>query len=253
MRVPVGMRESNQIVYMDFRKYGSHGLVAGMTGFGKSEFISFLLMMMIWHNAPSQFQYILIDFKGGAFGQPFYEFAHCAGIVTNLDAQSMERFFMSMNYELEKRQRLFLAAKVADINAYNETHTLSHLWIFVDEFAQLKTRFPQFMSQLQEIARIGRSLGIHLVLSTQKPLGIIDDQVMSNTSWKACFHVNNVQDSREILQNEKAYTLKNPGIWFYKQKMRVLNVKVFIYKNMWMKSLGVKSMSEKKLSNPNNI
>ena len=172
MRVPVGMRESNQIVYMDFRKYGSHGLVAGMTGFGKSEFISFLLMMMIWHNAPSQFQYILIDFKGGAFGQPFYEFAHCAGIVTNLDAQSMERFFMSMNYELEKRQRLFLAAKVADINAYNETHTLSHLWIFVDEFAQLKTRFPQFMSQLQEIARIGRSLGIHLVLSTQKPLGI---------------------------------------------------------------------------------
>lgn len=90
-------------------------------------------MMMIWHNAPSYFQYILIDFKGGAFGQPFYEFAHCAGIVTNLDTQSMERFFMSMNFELEKRQRLFLEEKVSDINAYNENHTLSHLWIFVDE------------------------------------------------------------------------------------------------------------------------
>lgn len=123
----------------------------------------------------------------------------------------------------------------------------------MDEFAQLKTRFPQFMSQLQEIARIGRSLGIHLVLSTQKHLGIIDDQVMSNTSWKACFHVNNVQDSREILQNEKAYTLKNPGDMVLQTKMRVWNVKVFIYKNMWMKNRGVKSMSEKKLSNLSNI
>lgn len=227
MKVPVGMSESNQIVYMDFHTYGSHGLVAGMTGFGKSEFISFLLMMMIWHNTPSQFQYILIDFKGGAFGQPFYEFAHCAGIVTNLDIQSMERFFMSMNYELEKRQRLFLEAKVSDINAYNETHTLSHLWIFVDEFAQLKLRFPQFMSQLQEIARIGRSLGIHLVLSTQKPIGVIDDQVMSNTSWKACFHVNNVQDSREILQNEKAYTLKNPGDMILQTKNESLECRSF--------------------------
>lgn len=92
--------------------------------------------------------------------------------MTNLDAQSMERFFQSMNYELEKRQRLFLKEKVSDIHSYNKIHTMSHLWIFVDEFAQLKMRFPQFMSQLQEIARIGRSLGIHLVLSTQKPSGI---------------------------------------------------------------------------------
>ena len=227
MKVPVGMSESNQIVYMDFHIYGSHGLVAGMTGFGKSEFISFLLMMMIWHNSSKQFQYILIDFKGGAFGQPFYEFAHCAGIVTNLDTQSMERFFMSMNYELEKRQRLFLEAKVSDINAYNERHILSHLWIFVDEFAQLKLRFPQFMSQLQEIARIGRSLGIHLVLSTQKPMGVIDDQVMANTSWKACFHVNNVQDSREILQNERGYALKNPGDMILQAKNESLECRSF--------------------------
>ena len=227
MKVPVGISASNQIVDMDFKEYGFHGLVAGMTGYGKSEFISFLLMMMIWHNAPSYFQYILIDFKGGAFGQPFYEFAHCAGIVTNLDTQSMERFFMSMNFELEKRQRLFLEEKVSDINAYNENHTLSHLWIFVDEFAQLKVKFPQFMSQLQEIARIGRSLGIHLVLSTQKPSGIIDDQVMANTSWKACFHVNNVQDSREILQNEKGYALKNPGDMILQAKNECMECRSF--------------------------
>lgn len=152
---------------------------------------------------------------------------------------------MSMNYELEKRQRLFLAAKVADINAYNETHTLSHLWIFVDEFAQLKTRFPQFMSQLQEIARIGRSLGIHLVLSTQKPLGIIDDQVMSNTSWKACFHVNNVQDSREILQNEKAYTLKNPGDMVLQTKNESLECKSF-YLQKYVDEKSWREINERK-------
>lgn len=211
MCVPVGMNEKGQIVYMDFRKLGPHGLVAGMTGYGKSEFISFLLMMLIWNNSPTYFQYILIDFKGGAFGQPFYDFKHCAGIVTNLDLQSMDRFFQSMNYELEKRQKLFLKAKVSDIDAYNEANTLSHLWIFVDEFAQLKLKFPQCMSQLQEIARIGRSLGVHLVLSTQKPAGVIDEQVWSNTTWKVCFHVSSKQDSREVLQIEDAYTLKNPG------------------------------------------
>lgn len=211
MRVPVGMDEKNQIIYMDFKTLGPHGLVAGMTGYGKSEFISFLLMMLIWHNSPSHFQYILIDFKGGAFGQPFYNFNHCAGIVTNLDLQSMERFFQSMNFELEKRQKIFLKAKVSDIDAYNEISTLSHLWIFVDEFAQLKLKFPQCMTQLQEIARIGRSLGVHLVLSTQKPAGIIDEQVWSNTTWKACFHVSSKQDSREVLQIEDAYALKNPG------------------------------------------
>lgn len=208
--VPVGFKDQTTI-YMDFKTYGPHGLVAGMTGYGKSEFISFLLMMLIWHNTPCQFQYILIDFKGGAFGQPFYEFAHCAGIVTNLDVESMERFFKSMSYEIEKRQKLFLKYKVRDINALNEVSSLSHLWIFVDEFAQLKMKYPQYMNQLQEIARIGRSLGLHLVLSTQKPSGIVDDQVWANTTWKACFHVNSVQDSREVLQKSDAYNLKEPG------------------------------------------
>ena len=227
MCVPVGMDEKNEVVHMDFKKLGPHGLVAGMTGYGKSEFISFLLMMLIWHNSPTHFQYILIDFKGGAFGQPFYNFKHCAGIVTNLDLQSMERFFQSMNYELEKRQKLFLKAKVSDIDAYNEMNVLSHLWIFVDEFAQLKLKFPQCMTQLQEIARIGRSLGIHLVLSTQKPSGVIDEQVWSNTTWKACFHVSSKQDSREVLQIEDAFALKNPGDMILQSGMECLEFRSF--------------------------
>lgn len=101
------------------------------------------------------------------------------------------------------------------------------------------------MSQLQEIARIGRSLGIHLVLSTQKPLGIIDDQVMSNTSWKACFHVNNVQDSREILQNEKAYTLKNPGDMVLQTKNESLECKSF-YLQKYVDEKSWREVNERK-------
>lgn len=84
------------------------------------------------------------------------------------------------------------------------------------------------MSQLQEIARIGRSLGIHLVLSTQKPSGIIDDQVWSNTTWRACFHVSSIQDSREMLQNEMAYHLKmGDMILLHQQKINLVEVSTY--------------------------
>ncbi len=209
--VPIGMDKNRKVNYFDFKEYGPHGLVAGMTGSGKSEWISFVIMMLAWYNAPKNFQYILIDFKGGAFGQALYDLPHCAGLVTNLDKNSMNRFFYSIQYELEKRQQMFRKAMCSSIEQYNEKFELAHLWIIVDEFAQLKLKYPQMMNQLQEIARIGRSLGIHLILSTQKPLGIVDDQIWSNSGWKACFRVNSVQDSKEVIQSEAAYELENAG------------------------------------------
>ncbi len=209
--VPIGIDKNHNTAFFDFREYGPHGLVAGMTGSGKSEWLSFVIMMLAWYNSPSSFQYILIDFKGGAFGNTLYDLPHCAGLVTNLDKNSMNRFFYSIQYEIDKRQKMFRDASCSSIEQYNTNFELAHLWIVVDEFAQLKLKYPEMMNQLQEIARIGRSLGIHLILSTQKPLGVVDDQIWSNSGWKACFRVNSAQDSKEVVQNDEAYQLVKPG------------------------------------------
>ncbi len=227
--IPIGVLKNHQIYSFDFNKFGPHGLVAGMTGSGKSEWLSFVLMMFAWFNSPSNFQYILIDFKGGAFGQALYDLPHCAGLVTNLDKNDMNRFFFSIQYELDKRQQLLLKAKCSSIEQYSEKFELAHLWIVVDEFAQLKLKYPQMMNQLQEIARIGRSLGIHLILSTQKPLGVVDDQIWSNSGWKACFRVNSVQDSKEVIQSDAAYQLQKAGEF-------VLNTKEYVeLQGFWLK------------------
>ncbi len=217
----VGFDDNQNWIHLHFTEdeHGSHGLVAGMTGSGKSEWLSSMLMQLVIHNSPKLFQYILIDFKGGAFGHAFYEFPHCAGLVTDLDQGGMSRFIASMQYEIKKRQLLMkehmheslsASGNIDDYNAHH-SHKLSHLFIIVDEFAQLKMKFPDYMNYLKEIARIGRSLGIHLILSTQKPYGIVDDQIWANAKWRVCLKVNSDEDSREVLKHNKAASLKYAG------------------------------------------
>lgn len=218
----IGSDDKYQPICLDLREIhqGPHGLIAGMTGSGKSEFISTMLMQLIIHNPPSLLQYVLVDFKGEAFGTAFRQFDHCAGIVSNLSHNSMERFSLSMAYEIRKRQKLLKEmlvknpARSAHVDVYNKIYSenpISHLFVIVDEFAQLKAHFPEHLKSMIEMARIGRSLGIHLILSTQKPLGIIDEQIWANTNLKVCLKVNSETDSREILHHTKAAYLKDAG------------------------------------------
>ncbi|MBB5183580.1 FHA domain-containing protein [Catenisphaera adipataccumulans] len=215
LKIPIGMDESGSIIWLDFsdQQDGPHGLVAGSTGSGKSEWLTAMLAMLAVKNDPSCLQYILIDFKGGAFGDVFYQFPHCAGFVTNLEGAVMDRFCRSVQAELIKRQKALRTEHVSNIDAFNQkaSECMSHLFIVVDEFAQLKMKYPEYMDQLKEIARIGRSLGIHMVLCTQKPLGVVDEQIWSNTRWKVCFRVNDTGDSREVLQNDHAAALREVG------------------------------------------
>lgn len=221
LRIPIGLSDQGKEIWIDLdeKKQGPHILVAGMTGSGKSEWISMLLMQLIIRNTPEQLQYILIDFKGGAFGQAFYQFAHCAGMVTNLEESAVQRWIESLRSEMRHRQCILRDLiklhphQIAHIDAYNQIHKkkMSHVLIVMDEFAQFKMRYPEAMNEIKEIARIGRSLGIHLVLATQKPMGIVDEQILSNFRLRICLKVNSESDSREVLHNAQAAHLKQAG------------------------------------------
>ena len=222
LKVVLGMSRDHQNVYLDLSEsqHGPHGFIAGMTGSGKSELLTNLLLQLVSLNTPDELQYLLIDFKGGAFGQAFYEFSHCKGYLTNLETEEATRFGISLQAFLKERQRkLQTFAKEhpgmkVHIDAYNEVlfeHPMAHVLVVIDEMAQLKMILPDFMSQLKEIARIGRSLGIHCLMSTQKPMGVIDDQIWANTGFRICLQVGSKMDSYEVLHHEQAQNLKLPG------------------------------------------
>lgn len=207
-------------VCWDLEEDGPHVLAAGMTGSGKSEGILTVLFELAVHNTPQQVQFIVVDFKGGAFAKPLEDLPHLAGVVTNLEGSSVFRMIAAIEEELVIRQKKiekWLCAhpeETGDLKSYNTFHRsdpISHLFVVVDEFAQLKSRYPESMKQLQEAARIGRSLGMHLILSTQKPAGVVDDQIWANTRSRICFQVESGADSREMISTSQAACLKEPG------------------------------------------
>jgi hypothetical protein len=198
---------------------GPHGLAAGTTGSGKSEFLSHLLLELCRKNSRDWFQFILLDYKGGAFAKAFETFPHCAGIVTNLEAAQLKRLEACLDWEMQKRQAAIAAMLEKhpdyspDIDTYNawSNKPLSRLLLAADEFAELKTAHPEHMAFLQKTARIGRSLGIHLLLATQRPSGIVDSQIMANTGFQVCFRVQNEGESLDIVQTREAAHLSSPG------------------------------------------
>lgn len=195
---------------------GPHALIAGSTGSGKSEGLCGALFQLAWMNSPRQVQFLLIDFKGGAFGAPLMDLAHTAGYLTNLQAGAITRMETALAAELSRRQNLISDWLLTHPGAEPSIEGcpqlgLSHILICVDEFGQLRQRAPEFMKSLQETARIGRSLGIHLILSTQKPAGVVDEQIWANSKSRLCFGVLDPADSREVLGHEEAAKLKAPG------------------------------------------
>ena len=238
LEVELGMDEQGEkiILNLDETKDGVHGLIAGTTGSGKSELLYTILIQLAMNNSCSLFQFVLIDFKGGAFSQSFEDFPHCVATITNLD-RDLDRFLVLMNCLIDTRQKQLKHAGVNHINVYNlkKNRKMSHLMIVIDEFAQLKEQARQAMVSIKEMARIGRSLGIHLILSTQKPMGIIDEQIWANTSFHICMKVNSKQDSMEVLHNVFAYHLKEPGQFILQRQSCVkghsfyLNEKEMIY------------------------
>lgn len=237
LAVPIGVDENGYEILLDIHEnaHGPHGLIAGMTGSGKSEFIISYIAAMAMHFNPKEVAFILIDFKGGGMADVFKNLPHLAGSITNLDGNELNRALFAIESELHKRELLFKKTseelKISNIDIYKYQslyregrvkEALPHLIIVSDEFAELKQQHSEFMDQLIRIARIGRSLGIHLILATQKPDGIVDDQIRSNIKFKVCLKVQDKADSQSMIDCPDAASITNAGRFYFKVGMNEL-------------------------------
>jgi S-DNA-T family DNA segregation ATPase FtsK/SpoIIIE len=220
MAAPLGVKTKNQTVYLDLheKKHGPHGLVAGTTGSGKSEILQTYVLSIASLFHPYEVGFVIIDFKGGGMANQFKDLPHLMGAITNIEGREIDRSLMSIKAELIKRQAIFKEYNVNHIDSYiklykenKAKHPLPHLIIIVDEFAELKSECPDFMKELISAARIGRSLGVHLILATQKPSGVVDNQIWSNSKFKLCLKVQTKEDSNEVIRTPLAAEIVEPG------------------------------------------
>ena len=235
LKTEIGVDETGEVMYLDLHEkaHGPHGLIAGMTGSGKSEFIITYILSMCLNYSPDDVSFILIDYKGGGLAFAFENklsgrvLPHLVGTITNLDKAEMDRTLVSVSSELKRRQKKFnevrdqLGESTIDIYKYQKFYheglideAIPHLFIICDEFAELKVQQPEFMDNLISVARIGRSLGVHLILATQKPSGVVNDQIWSNTKFRVCLKVQDESDSKEMLKRPEAASISQTGRFY---------------------------------------
>ena len=235
LAVPVGISTDGSTFNLDLHQkfQGPHGLVAGMTGSGKSEFIITYILSLAVNFHPDEVAFVLIDYKGGGLTGAFDDEArgvhlpHLIATITNLDGATIQRSLVSIESELKRRQHVLNEARslttegTIDIYSYQRMYRnkvvsdpMPHLFIICDEFAELKQQQPEFMDQLISIARIGRSLGVHLILATQKPAGVVNEQIRSNTKFRVCLKVQDKADSMDMLERPEAAGLRETGRFY---------------------------------------
>ena len=223
---------NNELLSFDLHesKDGPHGLIGGSTGSGKSELIISLLLSLTIRYSPEYLNIILIDYKGGGIKESLSFDGQCIphiiASITNLESGIFERLIVSIDRECKKRQKLFkelsnlMNYPIMNIDEYLDNYKaynlkpIAHLLIVVDEFAELKKENPIIIKELVSFSRIGRSLGIHLILATQKPSGIIDDEIWSNSHFKIALKVHSTKDSEDIIKNKDAAYLQKPGEFY---------------------------------------
>lgn len=220
MRVPIGEKAGGVLWNLDIHEkyHGPHGLVAGTTGSGKSETLQTYILSLAVNYSPNDVAFFIIDFKGGGMANLFAKLPHTAGTISNLSGNQIHRAMVSIKSENRRRQRIFSEFGVNHIDQYTRlvqegeaSEFIPHLFIVIDEFAELKHEEPEFMQELISVAQVGRSLGVHLILATQKPSGTVDDNIWSNTRFKLCLRVQDRQDSNDVLHKPDAAYLTQAG------------------------------------------
>ncbi len=216
----VGLLSGNEPRVLTFsaKADGVHGIIAGSTGSGKSELLMTMIIGMALNFSPDVLNFVLVDYKGGSAFEPFKHLPHKVDIVTNLDQSATARVFASIIAELDRRQKLNTYTNSKDIVHYRkkglnldpERPPYPHLFIIIDEFAEMISGNAEYKAQLESITRLGRALGVTLILAAQRPVGVTD-QMRANIKFRISLRVETPDDSREVLRRADAAFLP-PGI-----------------------------------------
>lgn len=203
---PIGMGAAGP-VNVDLRRDGPHGLTAGTTGSGKSEMLLGYLGALAANYPASTLTFVLVDYKGGAAFKDCVALPHTVGFFTDLDPHLAQRALVSLNAELRRREHIlsrFGCKDLIDMERRNPSDAPANLFIVFDEFAFLKKEVPEFVAGVIDIAQRGRSLGVHLMLATQRPAGVIDDNIRANTNLRIALRMANPEESHDVLDRDDA-------------------------------------------------
>ncbi|MET7857703.1 type VII secretion protein EccCa [Streptomyces sp. NPDC005318] len=233
LRVPIGVSDAREPVLLDLKEsselgMGPHGLCVGATGSGKSELLRTLVLALVATHPPEDLALVLVDYKGGATFAPFADLPHVAGVITNLENQAglVERVHASLAGEVKRRQQVLKdAGNVADIGDYAalraekrpDLDPLPHLFVVIDEFGELLTAKPDFIDLFLSIGRIGRSIGVHLLLSSQRIEGGKLKGLDTYLSYRLGLRTFSADESRTVLDTTDAFHLPPlPGFGYLK-------------------------------------
>lgn len=218
LTVPIGIDEKGKHINLDMHEkmHGPHGLIVGSTGSGKTDFLNSYILSLAVNYHPNEVGILLIDYTA-KMAYSLFDLPHLLGAMTNLDDDCM-RFIEAVKYELMRRQNIFSECGVYNINKYMDkfhegkvNEPLPYLIILCSEFSDIKAQYPEFLEGLLQIARVGRGGGVSLILSTENPAAIVNEQIWSSSNAKICFGVQDENQSYSILRNSDASFITHVG------------------------------------------
>ncbi len=223
----LGTGHGGQVTF-DFKLDGPHLLVAGTTGSGKSELLRTLVASIALSHSPDHTTFLFFDFKGGSGLQPLARLPHCVGLLTDLSKHHLERALVSLRAEIRYREEIFAAASVSDLAQYRRAASptdpnVPYLVLVIDEFRMLVDEAPNTLRELMRIATIGRSLGIHLVMATQRPQGALTADIRANVTSSIAMRVQTEAESVDIINTKAAASIsvEAPGRAYLAKASRI--------------------------------